>query len=166
MSANRLFKQWFKTPLFRTVVCTLIAWYIRLVYYTSWRRMEVHPDTALYVHGERQAIFAFWHGRLMMMAMLKPYKRHMNIMISKHRDGELIACTMHKFGFGTVRGSSSRGGAVAAKQVIKALQAGDNISITPDGPRGPAMKLQPGIITIAEIFRRSCSARHLYVKQS
>ena len=101
--------------------------------------------------GEKNAIFAFWHGRLLMMAMLCPPKRKMNILISTHGDGEIIARAMHNFGFGTVRGSSTRGGAGAAMRSLTVLEAGENIVITPDGPRGPEMRVQPGIITIAQM---------------
>jgi lysophospholipid acyltransferase (LPLAT)-like uncharacterized protein len=83
--------------------------------------------------------------------MLHPRSRKMHVLISTHRDGEMIARTMHRFGFNTVRGSTTRGGMTAAMQAVKALLAGDNVAVTPDGPKGPVMKVQPGVVTIAEM---------------
>jgi lysophospholipid acyltransferase (LPLAT)-like uncharacterized protein len=152
MSANKLFKRFFKTAGFRTFVCWLIATYIRFVYYTSRVRIETDEATKPYLtRAPKPAVYAFWHGRLLMMPMVNPPSGKMHVLISSHRDGELIARTMHHFGFLTPRGSSSQGGITAAMQSVKALQAGDNVSITPDGPRGPAMKIQPGILSVAEL---------------
>lgn len=148
---KRLFQHWFKTEGFRVFICWLAAHYIRLVHYTSRRHYVVDPGAEPYVRGERAAVFSFWHGRLMLMPMLCPPGRKMNVLISIHRDGEMIARTMHHFGCETIRGSTSRGGASAAMNAVKGLQAGENLSITPDGPRGPAMKVQPGLITVAEL---------------
>ncbi len=106
-----------------------------------------------YMKGELPSLYAFWHGRLLLMPMLCPPKRQMHVLISTHNDGEIISLAMHNFGFKTIRGSSTRGGGGAAVRVVKALQEGDNVSITPDGPRGPAMKLQPGIASIAEMVK-------------
>lgn len=150
---NRLFKRLYKTLFFRQSICWLIAWYIRLVYYTCRIHLSAEEATKPYVRGELPAVFAFWHGRLLMMPMICPEKRKMNVLISTHRDGEVISLAMHNFGFGTIRGSSTRGGGSAALKSMKALQAGENVSITPDGPKGPAMKVQPGIITIAEMAK-------------
>jgi lysophospholipid acyltransferase (LPLAT)-like uncharacterized protein len=148
---KKLFKRLFKTEFFRLLICWLAANYIRLVHYTSRRRYD-EPDEALpYMRGELPAVFAFWHGRMMLMPMIRPPKRKMHVLISTHRDGEMIARTMHLFGFGTVRGSSTRGGVTAAMNAVKAIAAGDNVSVTPDGPRGPAMQVQPGLLTIAEL---------------
>ncbi|HEU5048578.1 MAG TPA: lysophospholipid acyltransferase family protein [Rickettsiales bacterium] len=142
-------KRLFKTAAFHTFVCWLIACYIRLVYYSSRRRMTIDPAAQIYMNGELPAIFAFWHGRLLLMPMICPPGRKMNVMISTHGDGEVIARAMHNFGFETVRGSSRRGGSSAALNAVKALQAGENVSITPDGPRGPAMKVQQGSTSIS-----------------
>jgi len=113
--------------------------------------MEIDNAAQPYMCGELPAVFAFWHGRLLMMPTACPPKRKMQVLISTHRDGEMIARTMHHFGFGTVRGSTTRGGITAAMNAVKALQAGENVSITPDGPRGPAMRVQPGILSIAQL---------------
>lgn len=146
---KKLFKRLFKSALFRVCIVWLAAHYIRLVHYTSRRQVDVDDSALPYLRGELPFVVAFWHGRLMMMPMLCPPTRTMNALISTHNDGEMIARTMHRFNFHTIRGSTSRGGVAAAINAIRALQDGQNVSITPDGPRGPAMQVQGGIVTIA-----------------
>lgn len=142
-----------KTSGFIRIICWLIAHYIRIVHYSSLKTYDIDNAALPYIKGELPAVFAFWHGRLLMMPMLCPPKRKMNVLISTHRDGELISRAMHNFGFRTIRGSSTRGGSGAAIRSVKRLQAGDNVSITPDGPRGPAQHVQEGILTIAQMAK-------------
>ncbi len=71
-------------------------------------------------------------------------------MISASRDGELLADAIKRFGFDVVRGSSSRLGASAILQLTNILASGGDAVITPDGPRGPAYELGPGIIFLAQ----------------
>lgn len=127
----------------------LIASYIHLVHLTSRVRRQVHPDAAEYVRGEKPAIFAFWHGRMLLMPVFSPPNRAMWVMISHHRDGQWIARAMRAFRFGTVRGSSRKGGHGALRNALNRLQAGENIAITPDGPRGPFEVAQPGAVGLA-----------------
>ncbi len=150
---KKLFKRLYKTHSFLAVTCWLIACYMRFTYYTSRKTCDIDAAAMPYVRGELPAIFSFWHSRLLMMSMLCPPKRKMNVLISSHRDGELIATAMRRFGLSTISGSSTRGGGTAAIRAVKALQAGENVAITPDGPRGPAMQAQPGIVAIAEMAK-------------
>jgi len=146
---KKIFKQFYKNIAFRKAVCWLITYYIKLVYYTSRKHIIMSEEAKPYVSGEKVAVFAFWHGRLLMMSMVKPKNRKMNVLISTHRDGEIISLAMENFGLGTIRGSSTRGGSSAAIRCVKALQMGENVCITPDGPKGPAMQAQPGILSVA-----------------
>jgi len=150
MNMKKLFKRLFKSTFFSWLICFLAAGYIRFVYRTSRVRMDMDEEAKAYLGGELPAVFAFWHGRMLMIPPVHPPRRKVHVLISTHRDGEMIARTMHRFGFGTVRGSSTRGGVTAGMRAIKALLAGDNVAVTPDGPKGPAMKLQPGVLLIAE----------------
>jgi len=75
----------------------------------------------------------------------------MYVLISQHRDGLLIARTIGHLGIKTVAGSSTRGGAQALRTMVKALQNGDYVAISPDGPRGPRMRASEGIITVARL---------------
>ncbi len=133
----------------QVVLGVIIASYIHLLYFTARVRRQVHPEAMPYVRGEQPAIFAFWHGRMLLMARFCPPKRPMWVMISSHRDGQWIARAMRAFRFGTVRGSSSRGGHGALRNALGRLKAGHNVSLTPDGPRGPFEVAQPGAIKLA-----------------
>jgi lysophospholipid acyltransferase (LPLAT)-like uncharacterized protein len=103
----------------------------------------------LYRQGQR-LIIAFWHGRQLMMPLA--YRGHLaSILISQHGDGEIIARIMQYFGFHAVRGSSTRGGLRAIRQLVKAGREGGDLIITPDGPKGPACKVQAGVIYLAKV---------------
>jgi lysophospholipid acyltransferase (LPLAT)-like uncharacterized protein len=106
----------------------------------------------LWAQGEN-CIGAFWHGRLLMTPLVYG-GRGLKILISRHRDGELISRTVHHFGMETVRGSSTRGGIVGIKGLVRALQKGYDVAIAPDGPRGPRCKVQPGVIQLAKLSGR------------
>jgi lysophospholipid acyltransferase (LPLAT)-like uncharacterized protein len=99
------------------------------------------------------AIGAFWHGRLLMTPLVYG-GRGLKILVSRHRDGELISRTVRHFGLETVRGSSTRGGIAGIKGLARALQGGYDVAIAPDGPRGPRCKVQPGVIQLARISGR------------
>jgi lysophospholipid acyltransferase (LPLAT)-like uncharacterized protein len=99
------------------------------------------------VAGER-FILAFWHRHLLLM----PYGyrgRRISVLISQSRDGELIARTVERFGIDASRGSSSRGGLAGMRSLLRKAAAGYDLAFTPDGPRGPAAKVQPGVVLAA-----------------
>lgn len=92
----------------------------------------------------------FWHGRMLMLPFIYPGKR-LNILISSHRDGEIIANVMNRFGFELVRGSSSKGGTAALREMVHLLKHGSDVGITPDGPKGPAEVVKGGVAQIARL---------------
>jgi lysophospholipid acyltransferase (LPLAT)-like uncharacterized protein len=135
----------------RTCACFLAALYIRAVRATSsWRVINGAAAEAAWATG-RPFILAFWHGRLLMMPYAWRRGIAMNMLISTHRDGELIAGTIRYFRLGSVRGSSRRDGAAALRAMLKALRAGECVGITPDGPRGPRMHASEGVVGIAKL---------------
>jgi len=98
-------------------------------------------------------IAALWHNRLLLISfVLKKFvpQRPGAGLISASRDGDLVADLTQRFGFHVVRGSSSRMGASAILELGNVLASGRDILITPDGPRGPAYELGPGIIFLAQ----------------
>jgi lysophospholipid acyltransferase (LPLAT)-like uncharacterized protein len=97
-----------------------------------------------------QTIVAFWHGRLLMMPFVYPGKAAA-ILISQHRDGEYISRIAGVLGYHVIRGSATRGGVRAFKQMIRALKEGVNLVITPDGPKGPRGKVKSGVIELAKL---------------
>jgi lysophospholipid acyltransferase (LPLAT)-like uncharacterized protein len=100
------------------------------------------------VDSGRQPILALWHGRI--LPGLHYFRdRHIVVITSQNFDGEWIARILHRFGFGTARGSSSRGGARALVQMRRDLADGRPAAFTVDGPRGPARVVQPGVVFLA-----------------
>ena len=97
-------------------------------------------------------VFAFWHRSLLCCA----YRfRGMNIaiLVSRSFDGELIARTVERLGFTAIRGSSSRGGAMALRKLAEAYARGQHCVFTADGPRGPAMVAKPGPVQLAALVQ-------------
>jgi lysophospholipid acyltransferase (LPLAT)-like uncharacterized protein len=98
--------------------------------------------------GGRAPIFAFWHGRIL-GGTLFFRDRGIIVITSANFDGEWIARVIGRFGYGTARGSSSRGGARALVQLRRELADGHPVAFTLDGPRGPARVAQPGAVWLA-----------------
>jgi lysophospholipid acyltransferase (LPLAT)-like uncharacterized protein len=71
-------------------------------------------------------------------------------LISASRDGDLVSLLIERSGYGTIRGSTSRKGVIALRQLVDALAAGSNVLFTPDGPRGPVYEVSPGVIFVAQ----------------
>jgi lysophospholipid acyltransferase (LPLAT)-like uncharacterized protein len=94
-------------------------------------------------------IYACWHNR-MLLPIYALRNRGVYAMVSRSRDGELISRTMKRLGFRLVRGSSSRGGSLALRDLSKKLENGADAAITPDGPRGPRYRAQMGVIHLAQ----------------
>jgi lysophospholipid acyltransferase (LPLAT)-like uncharacterized protein len=116
----------------------------------SWRfELKGREHFQAFRDQGKPVIFLFWHSRILPLAHL-----HRNegavVLISQHRDGELIARLVERRGFRTVRGSSSRGGARGLRGLLRALREGSDLAVTPDGPRGPARRLKPGPLLAAQ----------------
>lgn len=136
-----------------------IALYVRFVLATSrWETLGAeHPQS--FWRERKPFICAFWHGRLLMMPPAWTIAYPMHVLISQHRDGELIARAMDPFGIGTVRGSTAKqgkadkGGAAALRGIVQILKRGEYVSITPDGPRGPRMRASTGVVAAARLAK-------------
>lgn len=99
-------------------------------------------------------IFCFWHNQFFVMPYyyIKILGRHpISILTSLSRDGEYISHLLQRFGFSTIRGSSSYAGDIALRMLIREIEKGNDVAVTPDGPRGPRHIVQPGIITLASL---------------
>ncbi len=93
-------------------------------------------------------VFTLWHGQ--MLPILYAHRQPTGVMISEHKDGEIIAQIVGSLGFFGVRGSSSRGGIRALLGAVQALNGGANMAITPDGPRGPRHTFAQGALILAQ----------------
>lgn len=154
-----MLKSFMKSQLAASLLSMLIAAYLDLVRRTSKITIvdRGHYDDAL--AEKRGVILAFWHGRLMMAPFVRDETdAKVYMLVSQHRDGEIITKGTRKFGVSFIRGSAanpskpdkSKHGASAVAQIVGALKAGDVVGITPDGPRGPRNKVQRGIVKIAQ----------------
>ena len=127
---------------------SLAAGLIRLLYATI--RWEcVMPAGVLH---EGQNIYAFWHGRMLMLPRWyrSREKRPLYMLISQHGDGRLIAFAIKLLGIRSVAGSSSRRGVAATLELMRCLEGGASIGITPDGPKGPRQVCKKGVVTLAQ----------------
>ena len=116
----------------------------------TWRIRVVNGD---YVRDLRRTghafIFALWHGQLLPL-LWHHREEGVLVLISEHRDGELVARTAQSLGYGLIRGSSTRGAERALISLVRELQAGHEVAITPDGPRGPAATFASGALVAAQ----------------
>ncbi|MEK9722900.1 MAG: lysophospholipid acyltransferase family protein [Rhodospirillaceae bacterium] len=140
-----------KSDTVRRFACWLGSHYIRFVHATGRWRTERGAAAEQFWNDGRPFILAFWHGRLLMMPYCWRRDVPIHMLISQHRDGQLIARTVSHFGIQTVAGSSSKGGAQALRAMVKALAAGECVGVTPDGPRGPRMRASDGIVSVARL---------------
>ncbi|NBX02854.1 MAG: DUF374 domain-containing protein [Alphaproteobacteria bacterium] len=148
-------KRLLKHPRTITLFSHVLAGYIRLVFATSRKTYLIEETATPYLSGEKNAVFSFWHGRMMLLPAACPPLRKMHVLISLHRDGVLISQVIGHFGQATVAGSSSRGGETAVREMLRILETGDNVSITPDGPRGPNQTVTTGgVVTVAKLAQK------------
>lgn len=140
---------------FKVSVITGLA-YLIILSISKTLRLKIFGSTPI-VDSEKYGenyIFAFWHNQFFVMPYI--YKKHLgknpiSVLTSLSRDGEYISRLLHRFGFNTVRGSSTYKGEAALRLMVKDVENGSNIAVTPDGPKGPRHIVQPGVITLASI---------------
>lgn len=143
-------ERWGRPDLGLILIPSIGSLVIRALYATLRVR---HVNAAHIEHLDsegRYYILAFWHAHLPMMFFAR-FRLPITVMSSQHRDGELSARNMERFGATVVRGSSTRGGAAALRAMVKCARSGSNLAFTPDGPRGPARVAQSGAIAAAQM---------------
>ena len=116
----------------------------------TWRvRVEGYEAVALLHSSGRQVIHAFWHGHL--LGLEYAYRGSgICVLSSLHRDGEMSARLMKALGYEVVRGSTTRGSARGLVLMLSMLKRGHDLAVTPDGPRGPAHVVKPGIFYMSD----------------
>jgi len=130
----------FKYKLIIASVSTIV-WLLRFTVRWQYIGSKARPETT-------PCVVCYWHGRLLMTPFLLAKWRG-PVIISDHKDGELIAGVYANFGVTASRGSSSKGGARALLKVIRMTKDGYSPGITPDGPRGPSQVAKAGAAQIA-----------------
>lgn len=131
------------------------AFIIRLIFLLQWFlflscKKEFIGDKL----DNKNYIFLFWHGKLALMPFifkkLGLKDKRVFVMISEHKDGELIAKNIELFGIDSVRGSTYKNATGVLRSSFKILDSGNCIAITPDGPRGPYHSISDGCINISQ----------------
>ncbi len=143
---------------------TWLAWsagailnaYGQLVLVTCRIRVRVDPATEALLARRQPVIFALWHCHVFFMPMLRLHTRQpVAVLLSAHRDAQIVGVAARMRGVELVAGSSTRGGARAFLQLLQLLGAGRHVCITPDGPKGPARQVKPGVVHLAK--RSGCA---------
>ena len=117
---------------------------------STWRYRITNVEAIRGLRSRRQPfVFAFWHGTMLPLVWLHRGEG-VPVVISEHRDGEIIARIVERFGFRTIRGSTTRGAARALLGIVRELESGSEIAVTPDGPRGPARKFASGALVATQ----------------
>jgi len=152
-------KQAFKTAPVQALACWLVSVGLRLVHASG--RWTVEGDAAARAlwRERKPFILCFWHNRLLMMpfAWNPPHGAGgaqgapINMLISAHHDGQLIARTVGHFGIATVAGSDNRNTTSALRALVRAVRRGQWIGITPDSPPGPRMRAKNGVAMLARL---------------
>lgn len=155
-----MLKRFVKSAFAARLASVLIAAYIRLVHATSRWTFLGREDFEATVAEGKGVILAFWHGRLLMAPTVRGQTQaRVFMLISAHRDGEIIANGVKGFGIEFIRGSAAnpkkpdknKDGAPAIMQMADALKAGHVVGVTPDGPRGPGERVNRGVIRLAQM---------------
>jgi len=129
-----------------SLIAFLGAMFIKALHLTI-RKRHVRAEHIL---EPRQYILVFWHMHII-SAFYCRWRKPMIVMLSRSRDGELIARCTRWFGADSVRGSSTRGGSSALRAIIREARGGKNIAFTPDGPKGPPRIAKDGTIYAAQV---------------
>jgi len=132
-------------------IAWLVPQLIRLIYLFLLKSIRWEVIGNAYQPGQKgRYLYAFWHARMLMMPRTACHDWPGYMLISEHRDGGFIADTMHLLGIDTIRGSSTRGGAKAMRNMIKAVkEEHKHLCITPDGPKGPRERVKRGTMQLA-----------------
>lgn len=123
------------------IISYVAYWYIRLIKAST--RWDLRGVETFYDNLEKygSVIFVAWHGRAPMIPPFWDKRKKLKALVSPHRDGQLIAAILKKFGIGSIDGSTNENAKGAAVSIMKELKNGTTIAIIPDGPRGPSMTM-------------------------
>ncbi len=155
-----MIKRLFRSPQVQAALAILFAAYLKLTLFTiRWRQEEREQAEAIWDRGGG-VLVCFWHGRIALSPACWPLDRAQEprALISLSPDGQFIAGAVARLGFPAIRGSSTKksdpakakGGATAFRDVLRWVNSGGGVAITPDGPRGPAEQMAEGAPLLAK----------------
>ena len=146
--------------LIQTLISLVGSIYILTVYKTSKVNLKNRKKIENLLERKESFIYSFWHDQLLMCPLTWQSNSSIKVLISKHRDGDIIAQLISNLGFEAIRGSThktnkikNKGGLLSARKMIKSLKNGISIGISPDGPKGPRHKVSDGILSISRLSK-------------
>jgi len=124
----------------------------------------ISPAAKPYTDGQQPALFVLYHARMVGMLQLVQPRNKITILVSRSRDGEIIARALEAIGYSLARGSPAHKAIEATMQMIRAARSGQHLAVMADGPRGPIHTVKQGVIRLAEltglpVIPFVCSAR-------
>tara|TARA_S200000501_G_scaffold130314_1_gene123163 strand:- start:6170 stop:6850 length:681 start_codon:yes stop_codon:yes gene_type:complete len=144
--------------LIQTLLSLIGSIYVLTVYKTSKVNLKNRKKIENLLERNESFIYSFWHDQLLMCPLTWQSNSNIKVLISKHRDGDIIAQLISNLGFEAIRGSThktnkikNKGGLLSARKMIKSLKNGISIGISPDGPKGPRHKVSEGILSISRL---------------
>jgi lysophospholipid acyltransferase (LPLAT)-like uncharacterized protein len=151
---------------FLLTIVGIFGWILIQILARTWR-IEVHGIE----HFKKleidkiPIIYAFWHGRILASTYFWR-NRGIVVLTSENKDGEYIAQVIHRFGYGSSRGSSSRGAVKGTIGLIRTLKQGAHVAFTVDGPRGPRYLVQQGVTWLASYSQHPILPFHIEAKHA
>ncbi len=137
----------------------LVSWilkiYILFVLKTNRISLNIPYASINILKKNQQCLLLFWHSRIAIMPaiinQISPTHKF-SAVVSQHRDGEYLSHFIQRFKYESIRGSSNKGAIKAMSEIIINIKKGNSIAITPDGPRGPAMKIGGSVVVLAQKY--------------
>lgn len=156
-----MFKKILNNFFIKQTISLIGIMYILLTYYTSRVTFSNQSKIDSLIKNNENFIYAFWHDQLLMCPFTWKNDLDILVLISKHKDGDIISRVISYLGFKTIRGSTNnpekiknKGGFIAAKKILSSLKKNICVGIAPDGPRGPRHEVAEGIINIARMSNK------------
>ena len=132
----------------KTRLALSLGWWVLRLLGLTWRTRVHGREALLPRYPDRSAVvYTLWHGQ--MLPLLWSHHVRTGVLVSEHKDGEIITRILERFGMFGVRGSSSRGGTRALLEAVQVVRGGTDMAFTPDGPRGPRHSFAPGALILA-----------------
>jgi len=120
----------------------------------TWRiEVERAPEYEAASEAGERFVYAFWHSHMLPLVWVRRGEG-VAVLVSRHRDGQLITRVIERLGYTSARGSSTRGGETGVRELLAWAAKGRHIAVTPDGPRGPARHVKEGLAYLAVRTRR------------
>ena len=167
-----MLKKLLKNYIIKKFLSIFGALYIYFVYISSKKKFINKNNLDELLNEDISFIYALWHDQLLLSPLTWQSKKRIDILISKHRDGDMIADLIKFHGFNSIRGSTNnpkkekeKNSLTSVRKILKSLKKNISIGITPDGPRGPRHKVGEGTINISRISNKKILPMSLACKK-